>query len=52
VRIGVGLTLGEASKQDEFGFGGHMLLLPQWAATHTFDRLRRWLLEESGKIAP
>jgi competence/damage-inducible protein CinA-like protein len=45
VRIGVGLAWGEAGRHDELGFGGHVLLLPQWAASHSFDRLRRWLLE-------
>ncbi|MBI3764472.1 MAG: CinA family nicotinamide mononucleotide deamidase-related protein [Chloroflexi bacterium] len=48
VQIGIGLARGEARKGDELGFGGHFLLLPQWAATIAIDRMRRWII--SGKM--
>jgi nicotinamide-nucleotide amidase len=52
VQIGIGLAAvrGNAGLNDNLGFGGHVLLLPQWAATITLDRMRRWLLADSGRI--
>jgi len=49
VKIGLGLADGAHSENEEMGFGGHVLLLPQWAATFTLDRLRRRLLAQSGE---
>ncbi len=50
VQIGIGLAGPAGGERDEFGFGGNVLLLSQWAATSALDRLRRWLLADSGKI--
>ncbi len=52
VRIGVGVSHGQVGLHDEFGFGGHVLLLPQWAATNALDRMRRWLLDDLDRRAP
>jgi hypothetical protein len=51
VQVGIGFANGAAVQTDEFGFGGNVLLLAQWAATSTLDHMRRWLLAESGTIA-